>query len=153
MTVTPSSPAVPRPATPRATAPDPRIRPDAPADGPPQCDHRDLVRYLEDRFACVEACEDCVRACARRQGPAGSGDAARLHLACADVCDATSRLLGEQTDQADRDERQVRAQVEWCRDVCLQCAALCDPGPASDTCAQACRRCARACEDFLAALG
>ncbi|WP_070321305.1 four-helix bundle copper-binding protein [Streptomyces alboniger] len=115
---------------------------------PQERSHQDLVRYLEDRFACAQACDDCVRACTRRQGPAEPGDA--LNTTCADVCDATSRLLAEQPDQ---DEQRIRMQVEWCRDVCLQCAALCDLRPASAGCAQACRDCAKACDDFLTTLG
>ncbi|MEV7192146.1 hypothetical protein AB0N81_10070 [Streptomyces sp. NPDC093510] len=59
---------------------------------------QELVRYLEDRFACAQACDDCVRECAVRQGPAECGEGARLNTACADVCDATSRVLAEQSD-------------------------------------------------------
>ncbi|MEV7192145.1 four-helix bundle copper-binding protein [Streptomyces sp. NPDC093510] len=44
-------------------------------------------------------------------------------------------------------------QVEWCRAVCLQCASLCDLNPTSTRCADACRRCAKACDDFLRTLG
>ncbi|MFK4066380.1 four-helix bundle copper-binding protein [Streptomyces sp. NPDC029674] len=118
--------------------------------------HQDLVRYLEDRFACAQACDDCVRACTMRQGPAESGDGSRLNTACADVCDATYRLLADQSDRSDpgdQDEQRVRMQVEWCRAVCLQCAALCGLNPASAGCADACRRCAKACDDFLTTLG
>lgn len=112
--------------------------------------HQDLVRYLEDRFACAQACDDCVRACAVRQGPAECGDGPRLNTACADVCDATSRILAEQPDQ---DEQRMRMQVEWCREICLQCASLCDLDSTSARCADACRRCAKACDDFLTTLG
>ncbi|ATL32673.1 ferredoxin [Streptomyces formicae] len=122
----------------------------APTDVPREARHEDLVRYLEDRFACVQACDDCVRVCAVRQGPADPGATPRLNSACADVCDATSRVLAEQSDQ---DEERVRMQVEWCRAICLQCASLCDLGSAADGCAQACRRCAKACADFLTTLG
>ncbi|MGV9878469.1 ferredoxin [Streptomyces sp. NPDC003006] len=148
MTTTSSSPTVPHPAH-RAHTAHP-----APASEPrEERSHQDLVRYLEDRFACAQACDDCVRACARRQGPAEPGNTPRVDTACADVCDATSRLLGEQADQADQDEQRVRMQVEWCRAICLQCADLCDLRPASATCAEACRRCAKACDDFLTTLG
>ncbi|MFJ2770660.1 ferredoxin [Streptomyces sp. NPDC087300] len=140
MTVTPSPPALPTLSNP----PHPADRTDT------EVCHEDLVRYLEDRFACAQACEDCVRACAVRQGPAAPGATPRLNSACADVCDATSRVLAEQGDQ---DEQRVRMQVEWCRAICLQCASLCDRRAATDHCAEACRRCAKACDDFLATLG
>ncbi len=112
--------------------------------------HQDLVRYLEDRFACAQACDECVRECAKRRGPAESGAGPRLNSACADVCDATARVLADQSDQ---DEQRVRLQVEWCRAICLRCAFLCDLRPASADCAEACRRCAQACDAFLATMG
>ncbi|QEU97013.1 ferredoxin [Streptomyces kanamyceticus] len=124
-----------------------------PREVPQEARHEDLVRYLEDRFACVQACDDCVRVCAVRQGPADPGDTPRLNSACADVCDATARFLAEQGDQGDQDEQRVRIQVEWCRAICLQCASLCGLGSATDRCAQACRRCAKACDDFLTTMG
>ncbi|MEU6123651.1 ferredoxin [Streptomyces sp. NPDC047123] len=120
------------------------------ASAPTELGHHELVRYLEDRFACAQACDDCVRACTGRRAPCEPDGAQRLNAACADVCEATSRVLAEQGDQ---DEQRVRMQVEWCRAVCLQCAALCELHPASARCAEACRRCAKACDDFLTTLG
>ncbi|CAM5242017.1 Ferredoxin OS=Streptomyces alboniger OX=132473 GN=CP975_32625 PE=4 SV=1 [Streptomyces alboniger] len=91
--------------------------------------------------------------CARRRIPAEPCHASRLGSACADVCDATFRVLVEQGEHGEEDEERVRVQVEWCRAVCHQCVALCDASPASARCAEACRRCAEACDDFLAAMG
>ncbi len=119
---------------------------------------QELVRYLEGRFACAQACEECARACARRRLPDEPCHASRLNTACADVCDATFRVLaepgehGEPGERAGEYEERVRVQVEWCRAICHQCAALCDTSTASARCAEACRRCARACDDFLAAM-
>lgn len=110
----------------------------------------EAARYLEDRFACAQACDECVRACALRLGPDEPGEMARLHSTCADVCDATCRVLSEPGDQ---DVQRVRLQVEWCRAVCLQCARMCEASPQARDCALSCRRCARACGDFLATLG
>ncbi|MFH8562358.1 four-helix bundle copper-binding protein [Streptomyces sp. NPDC017988] len=153
MTGTTSSPASPQAAHPAPgpdSAPTKQPRALVPASEPRELGRHELVRYLEDRFACAQACDDCVRACARRHGPPGPGDAPRLDTACADVCDATARLLADQVEQ---DEQRVRVQVEWCRAICLQCAALCDPLPGSAACAEACRRCAKACDAFLTTLG
>nr|WP_202454719.1 ferredoxin [Streptomyces sp. SID8367] len=136
-----------------------------------------LVRFLEDRFACAQACTECARACAVRvsatdradiaataQGPslppaAGAGpdtggrapqEPRRTLLLCVEVCDATCRLLSE---EALRDEYALRLQVEWCRAVALECAHACDRDPGAGACARLCRACARACTDFLATLG
>lgn len=147
MTATTPSPAVDAA---RGRAPEPETRTHRHEPHRQEPSHEELVRYLEDRFACAQACDACVRACLGRRGPAEWGDEPRLNTACADVCEATSRVLAEQSDQ---DEERVRTQVEWCRAICLQCAALSDLRPGSAPCAEACRRCAKACDDFLTALG
>lgn len=68
---------------------------------------------------------------------------------CAEVCDATCGVLSEQTHQ---DETALRVQVEWCREVCLECAHIFDGHPGAEGGARSCRDCARACADFLVTL-
>lgn len=122
---------------------------------------RELVRFLEDRFACAQASADCARACALRASlldPDGSERVRLLRrkaIMCAEVCDATSRVLAEDTRV---DEAGLRVQLEWCRTVCLETAHAFGvqrkrPGPpgAAET-AEVCRACARACTDFMATL-
>lgn len=117
---------------------------------------RELFRYLEDRFGCAQACADCARACAVRAGllgPEGSGArelVRRQGVRCAEVCDATCVVLSEQNRL---DEAGVRAQLEWCRSVCLETARLLDGQPGAERTATACRACAQACADFGALLG
>ncbi|MFI6345743.1 ferredoxin [Streptomyces sp. NPDC050560] len=118
-------------------------------------DRTDLVRFLEEGFACAQACADCARVCAGRvsfaaPGAGGAGQELRRQaVLCTEVCDATCALLSEQTHQ---DEYALRVQVEWCRAMCLECAHVCDRCPGAEDCAAACRACARACTDFLAVL-
>ncbi|MBO1332983.1 ferredoxin [Streptomyces sp. VRA16 Mangrove soil] len=134
----------------------------------------DRVRFLEDRFSCAQSCTECARACAVlvsstdlgvipptgsgpvRPAPAGPAPAPgaptglrRALLLGVEVCDATCRLLSEETLQ---DEYALRLQVEWCRAVALECAHACDAAPEAADCAERCRACARACTDFLATL-
>ena len=117
---------------------------------------QDLYRFLEDRFACAQACAECARMCVLRAGvldPDGSAEMDRLRrtgVRCAEVCDATCRALTEETD---RDEDALRVQLEWCRTVCLDCARVFDARPGAGRSAAACRACAAACTDFMAALG
>ncbi|MFD7713279.1 ferredoxin [Streptomyces sp. NPDC059785] len=116
---------------------------------------QELVRFLEDRFACAQACTDCARACALRaslaepDGPEEQELLRRKGILCAEVCDATCRMLTEQTGQ---DESGIRVQLEWCRDVCLECAAVFDGHPGAEDSAKSCRECAQACTDFMATL-
>ncbi|WP_432138448.1 MULTISPECIES: ferredoxin [unclassified Streptomyces] len=113
---------------------------------------QELYRFLEERFACAQACTECARVCATRASlvdPSGSGQhepARRKGIMCAEACDATCRVLAEQTHL---DESGLRAQLEWCRAVCLESAHVFDAEPGAEEAARACRTCARACTDFL----
>lgn len=117
--------------------------------------HQELIRFLEDRFACAQACTECARACALRAsladpgGPEGQEKMRRKGIMCAEVCDATCRVLSEQTSL---DEGAIRLQVEWCRTVALECARVFDDTPGAEDGAKSCRECAQACTDFLAVL-
>lgn len=71
----------------------------------------------------------------------------RLDLGCADVCAATLRMLSRQTAY---DAPANRAQVEACGDECEGHAGMHEH---CRVCAEACRRCERACADLLAAMG
>ncbi|MER5910675.1 ferredoxin [Streptomyces sp. NPDC001982] len=116
---------------------------------------QDLYRFLEDRFACAQACAECARVCVLRaslldpEGGEGQGRVRRQGIMCAEVCDVTCRLLSEQNCQ---DESGVRVQLEWCRTVCLDCARAYGGRPGADEVLAICRSCARACDDFLASL-
>ena len=113
---------------------------------------QELFQFLEDRFACAQACTECARACALRAGlvdPDGTEEqelVRRKGIMCAEVCDATCRVLSEQNRL---DEAGMRIQVEWCRTVCLECAHVFDRQPGAEDGAKACRECAQACTDFL----
>ena len=114
-----------------------------------------LVRFLEDRFACAQACSELARICTLRagladlDGPEDQQLIRRRAVLCAEVCDATCRLLAEQVTQS---EGAMRTQVEWCRAVCLETAHVFDRSAAPEEGAEACRACARACAEFLALL-
>ncbi|MGV9559536.1 ferredoxin [Streptomyces sp. NPDC003401] len=116
---------------------------------------RELFRFLEDRFACAQACTECARTSALRASlvnPDGSEEqefARRKGIMCAEVCDATCRVLSEDNRV---DEAGIRVQVEWCRTVCLETAHAFDRHPGAEDGAAACRACAQACTDFLRTL-
>ena len=116
---------------------------------------QELFRFLEDRFACAQACTECARASALRASlvdPDGTEEQELLRrkgIMCAEVCDATCRVLSEQNRQ---DEDGIRVQLEWCRTVCLESAHVFDRQPGAEQTAEACRACARASGDFMAPL-
>ncbi|MFI2435937.1 ferredoxin [Streptomyces sp. NPDC018693] len=116
---------------------------------------QELYRFLEERFACAQACTECARLCAMRASlvdPTGSGQhepARRKGIMCAEACDATCRVLSEQNRL---DETGLRVQLEWCRAVCLESADTFDTEPDAEAASRACRSCAQACTDFLSTL-
>ncbi|MET9412514.1 ferredoxin [Streptomyces sp. NPDC002935] len=116
---------------------------------------RELFRFLEDRFACAQVCAECARTCALRaslqdpDGPKEQALARRRGIQCAEVCEATCHVLSGQPGQ---NERRIRAQLEWCRAVCLECAEVFDGCPGAEAGAKSCRECAQACTDFMATL-
>ncbi|MCT9075786.1 ferredoxin [Streptomyces fulvoviolaceus] len=116
---------------------------------------QELFQFLEDRFACAQACTECARACALRASlmdPDGTEEqelVRRKGIMCAEVCDATCRVLAEQNRL---DEDGIRVQLEWCRLVCLECAQVFERQPGGEEGAKACRDCAQACTDFIATL-
>lgn len=116
---------------------------------------QELYRFLEDRFACAQACTECARACALRAslmdpGEVDGQEGVRRHaIMCAEVCDATCRVLSEQNCQ---DEAGIRIQLEWCRTVCVECAHACDGHSGAEEAAAVCRACASACTDFIGIL-
>ncbi len=116
---------------------------------------QELFRFLEDRFACAQACTECARACALRASlvdPDATQEqelVRRKGIMCAEVCDATCRVLSEQNHL---DEEGIRVQLEWCRSVCLEAAHVFDQYPGAEDGAKACRECAQACSDFMATL-
>ncbi|MEU6540309.1 ferredoxin [Streptomyces sp. NPDC047000] len=130
----------------------------------PATTRQELVRFLEDRFTCAQACTECAHACAvraalldpdvdllpdQRNGAGRRESVRRRGILCAEVCDATCRLLSEETS---RDEHGIRVQVEWCRAVCEETADVFAAVPGAEDAATACRACAQACTDFLTTL-
>ncbi|MER6785501.1 ferredoxin [Streptomyces sp. NPDC000658] len=116
---------------------------------------QELFRFLEDRFVCAQACTECARASALRASlvdPDGREHhelVRRKGIMCAEVCDATCRVLSEESATG---EAGIRAQLEWCRTVCLESAHVFDRQPGAEESAAACRACAQACTDFIATL-
>lgn len=147
----------PRP-RPRTRSPRPRVfgrRGGGYPRGVTTTSQKELFRFLEDRFACAQACTECARACATRASlvdPDGTENqelVRRKGIMCAEVCDATCRVLSEQNQV---DEEIIRVQVEWCRQVCLESAQAFDTHSGAGQTAESCRACARACTEFLATL-
>lgn len=113
----------------------------------------------DDLAECIAACQDCAQTCT------ACADAclAEHHvdtlvacitadLNCADVCAATASVLSRQTAYL---AGVSLAQLKSCQVACRACADECERHAGLHDhcriCAEACRRCERACTALLAA--
>ena len=110
--------------------------------------------------AAIDALDDCAQACnadnaadLSEQNVAEMVKCIRLCLDCVDVCTATSRVIGRQTEY---DASLTRPLLESCVAICRSCGDECEHHaphmPHCRVCLEACRRCERACWDLLGVL-
>ena len=120
-----------------------------------------VVGDLDLRARCIDACSACAVVCTScADADLGESDVAdmvrcaRLCLDCADLCDATKRVVTRQTAT---DVGVVRAAVGACLVGCRTARAECERHAEHHEhcrlCAQVCRECESACDALLASLG
>lgn len=111
-----------------------------------------LLECLRECHDCAAACAVCADACLAEEMVKELVRCIRLNLDCADVCEATGRVLARQTEP---DASLLRAQLEACARACEVCGAECarhaDMHEHCRVCAESCRRCAQACRRVLQA--
>jgi hypothetical protein len=107
--------------------------------------------------ACIEACFDCARACVRcADACLAEADHSellaciRLDADCADLCEATGRILARQHAM---DPALAQAVLQTCVAVTRLCAQECESHASRhrhcELCAEACRRCEASCRALL----
>jgi Domain of Unknown Function (DUF326) len=113
-----------------------------------------LARCIQECFACALACTSCADACLAEEQVQELIRCIRLNLDCADVCDATGRVLTRQTST---EQRLAQSVLDACVQACRACAEECERhAPHHEhcrVCAEACRRCEQACEDLRSSIG
>ena len=119
----------------------------------PTVDGELLARCIEECFSCAATCAGCADACLGEESVRELVRCIRLDLDCADVCQATGRVLMRQTAF---DPQQARTMLVACAQACRLCAEECEQhGWHHDHCrycAEECRRCEQACNDMLNAI-
>jgi hypothetical protein len=112
-----------------------------------------LARCIQECVACALACTSCADACLAEDQLEALVRCIRLNLDCADVCDATGRVLTRQTSS---EPRLAQSMLDACIQACRACAEECERhAPRHEhcrACAEACRRCEQACEDLRSAI-
>lgn len=112
-----------------------------------------LQECIEACFACAQTCTSCADACLTEDDVAELTDCIRANLDCADMCEATGRLLSRYAGQP---TNLVKAFLDTCAAACRTCAEECEKHASRHEhcaiCARACRRCEEACRDLAGAL-
>jgi Domain of Unknown Function (DUF326) len=106
--------------------------------------------------AAIDALDDCAQACnadnaadLSEQNVVEMITCIRLCVDCVDVCTATLRVIGRQTQY---DASLTRPLLESCMAICRSCGDECERHahmPHCQVCAEACRRCDQACQELL----
>lgn len=120
---------------------------------PGHVDRQSLAACIEACFECAQSCTACADACLSEDTVSEMRKCIRLDLDCADICDATGRVLSRQTEY---DAATSKAQLQSCREVCATCAEECERHAGHHehcrVCAEACRRCEQACDELMHAM-
>lgn len=113
-------------------------------------DEQALVTCLKACHECASSCGTCADACLSERNVQQLVPCIRFNLDCADVCEATGRLLAR-ASEASLDV--LRAQLLACREACRACGAECQRHAGHHehcrVCAEACNACADACDRLL----
>jgi hypothetical protein len=116
-------------------------------------DPQRLPECIDACLACAQACTSCADACLTEDSVAELIDCIRADLDCADMCEATGRLLSQYAAQP---TNLVKAFLDTCAAACRTCAEECEKHASMHehcaSCARACRRCERACRNLAATL-
>lgn len=112
-----------------------------------------LAEAIDACLSCAQTCTACADACLAEDSVAELRDCIRTDLDCADICATTAAVLSRRTGS---NPTVVRALLEACRTACAVCAEDCESHAGHHEhckiCAEACRRCEKACEELLAVL-
>jgi len=120
--------------------------------GKPQLESAALLQCIQACFDCAQACISCADACLGEENPKPMTRCIRLNQDCANVCEATGKILSRQTAF---DVTVARAILQACTVACKQCGDECSRHAQAmkhcEVCAEACRRCEQACNTLLQA--
>ena len=117
-------------------------------------DREKLTACIEACVECAQACAACADACLSEEMVAELANCIRTNADCADVCEATGRVLSRHTGY---DANLTRAVLEAWATACKACGDECESHAEMHehcrVCAESCRRCEAACRELLSSLG
>lgn len=113
-------------------------------------DREQLAGAIAAAVDCAQTCTACADACLSEQDVAHMTRCIRDDLDCADICEATGRVLSRHTGyDAGLTAAQLTACIEACRTCATSCEEHADQMDHCRTCAERCRACEQTCSDLL----
>ncbi len=110
----------------------------------------ELTQCIDAAYDCSQACVSCADACLAEPNVQSLKRCIRLNLDCADICDATGRILSRQTEP---DSTILGTQLQALTAACRICAEECERHATAyahcRVCAEASRRCEQATNRLL----
>jgi hypothetical protein len=107
-----------------------------------------LIRCIEECYDCAQACTACADACLGEKDVAKLTQCIRLNLDCADACAVTGAIASRRTGA---NEQVIALLLTACETACRLCGEECERHAGMHAhcrvCAEACRRCERACAE------
>ena len=117
-------------------------------------DRRNLEACIAACVECAQACTACADACLSEKMVSDLAKCIRTNLDCADVCEATGRVLSRHTGY---DAHLTRAVLEACMQACQSCGDTCAAHASMhEHCRiteEVCRTCEDACRRLIRTLG
>ena len=94
---------------------------------------------------CINHCNFCAESCLDEDNVKMMVNCIRTDRVCAEACAALTQILAT-------DYKNVQGLLEYCRQICGECATECEKHDAQHCkdCAEACRKCEKACSEFRA---
>ena len=118
-----------------------------------QMDTQSVTRCLEACMECLETCNSCADACIAEQNVSMLKHCIRLNRDCADICEASARILSRQNET---DWRLVHSIMETMSMACRLCAEECEQHAEHHEhcrlCAEVCRECEQVCDQMMQSL-
>jgi hypothetical protein len=116
-------------------------------------DRHALAEAIDLIIECGETCTACADACLSEGDVAELATCIRVNMDCADVCNATARVLSRLNED---DGFVSRAMLDACALACWSCGEECGSHAAMHDhcrlCADACRQAERACRELSTAM-
>jgi hypothetical protein len=120
--------------------------------GPSSLDREALLECIQACLDCAQSCISCADACLGEKDPSHMVRCIRLNQDCANICEATGKILSRQTAF---EPAMAQAILQACVAACRLCGDECERHAQTmehcRVCAEACRRCEQACQRLLAA--